>query len=134
MTHHVLSIGGLAEATATSTETIRYYERIGLMPPPGRTEANYRSYGAIHLARLSFIKRARDLGFTLQQVKALLSLAENRNSDCCEVDAIAKDHLATVEAKLADLRALRRELRDLISQCQQGVIAECRIIGALSPL
>lgn len=127
------SIGALAEATDTKVETVRYYERIGLLPEPGRTAGNYRSYGDIHLGRLSFIRRARDLGFTLDQIRTLLSLAESRDSDCCTVDAIAQDHLADIERKIADLRALRRELRDLIGQCQKGAIAECRIIGALSP-
>ncbi len=127
------SIGALAEATATKVETVRYYERIGLLPKPSRTAANYRSYGETHLGRLSFIRRARDLGFTLDSVRTLLGLAESRDSDCCSVDAIAQDHLAEIEQKIADLKALRRELRDLIGQCKKGVIAECKIIGALSP-
>lgn len=127
------SIGALAEATDTKVETVRYYERIGLLPEPGRTSGNYRSYGDTHLGRLSFIRRARDLGFTLDQVRTLLGLAEARDDDCCAVDAIAQNHLEDIERKIADLKALRRELRDLIGQCQKGVIAECRIIGALSP-
>lgn len=127
------SIGALANATDTKVETVRYYERIGLLPKPARTAGNYRSYGDDHLGRLSFIRRSRDLGFTLDQVRALLGLAESRDSDCCEVDAIAQDHLTDIDRKIADLRALRRELRDLIGQCQKGVVAECRIIGALSP-
>ena len=126
-------IGALGEATGTKVETIRYYERIGLLPEPGRTRSNYRSYSEVHLGRLSFIRRARDLGFTLDQIRALLELAESRNSDCRTVDAIAQDHLRDVERKIADLKALRRELRDLIGQCLKGAIAECRIIGALSP-
>jgi DNA-binding transcriptional MerR regulator len=127
------TIGALAEATATKVETVRYYERIGLLPKPGRTSGNYRNYSDTHLARLSFIRRARDLGFTLDQVRALLGLSESHDSDCCEVDEIAQSHLDNIDRKIADLKALRRELRDLIGQCQKGVIAECRIIGALAP-
>lgn len=127
------SIGALAEATSTKVETVRYYERIGLLPEPGRTGGNYRSYDETHLGRLSFIRRARDLGFTLDQVRTLLGLAESRDSDCCTVDAVAQDHLADIERKISDLRALRRELRDLIGQCKRGAISDCRIIGALSP-
>lgn len=130
---HTYSIGALAEATHAKVETVRYYERIGLLPEPERTSGNYRAYTGDHLARLSFIRRARDLGFTLDQVRALLGLADNKNNDCCAVDAMARDHLTDIDRKIADLKALRRELNDLLGQCKQGTIADCRIIGALSP-
>ena len=127
------SIGALAEATDTKVETVRYYERIGLLPEPGRTSGNYRAYSADHLGRLSFIRRARGLGFTLDQIRALLGLADHKDNDCCAVDAMARDHLTDIDRKIADLKALRRELNDLLGQCKQGTIADCRIIGALSP-
>jgi len=127
------SIGALAEATETKVETVRYYERIGLLPEPGRTSGNYRSYSQTHLDRLSFIRRARVLGFTLDQVRALLGLADHKDSDCCAVDAMANEHLAEIDRKIADLKALRRELNSLVSQCKRGTIADCRIISALSP-
>jgi DNA-binding transcriptional MerR regulator len=127
------SIGALATATDTKVETVRYYERIGLLPEPQRTSGNYRSYSGDHLARLSFIRRARDLGFTLDRVRTLLGLADRKDHDCCAVDAIATDHLHDIDRKIADLKALRRELSGLIGQCQRGKIADCRIIGALSP-
>lgn len=130
---HTYSIGALADATDAKVETVRYYERIGLLPEPERTAGNYRAYTGDHLARLSFIRRARDLGFTLDQVRALLGLADNKNNDCCAVDAMARDHLTDIDRKIADLKALRRELNDLLGQCKQGTIADCRIIGALSP-
>lgn len=134
MSDERLTIGDLARTTATKIETIRYYERIGLMPRPPRTGAgNYRSYTDGHLARLSFVRRSRDLGFTLDQIRALLALADQRDRDCEAVDAIARDRLVDVERKIADLTALRRELRDLIGQCRHGTVAECRIIEALSP-
>jgi Cu(I)-responsive transcriptional regulator len=128
-----LSIGDLAKTTDTKVETIRYYERINLLPAPGRTPGNYRSYGPEHLNRLSFIRRARDLGFSLAQVRNLLGLADQRHRSCDAVDAIAREHLAQVERKIADLAALQRELDSIISQCSHGTVAECRIIEALSP-
>lgn len=126
------SIGALASATDTKVETIRYYERIGLLPEPARTSGNYRAYTPGHLDRLSFIRRARALGFTLDQVRALLDLSDRKDNDCCAVDALARDHLTDIDRKIADLKSLRRELNSLLAQCQQGTIADCRIIGALS--
>src|SRR5258707_1183219 len=115
MTQERLAIGDLASATDTKVETIRYYERIGILPAPPRTKSgNYRSYTADHLARLSFVRRSRDLGFTLAQIRALLDLTDQRERDCGAVDAIARAHLAAVERKIADLRALRRELDEII--------------------
>jgi Cu(I)-responsive transcriptional regulator len=129
-----LGIGELARTTGTKVVTIRYYEQIGLMPAPNRTSGNYRAYSDNHLARLSFIRRARDLGFSIEQIKELLSLADQKDQSCEAVDAIAKEHLAEVDRKLADLSALRRELADVIGQCGCGTIAECRIIEALAPM
>jgi Cu(I)-responsive transcriptional regulator len=133
MPTETFTIGDLARTTGTKVETIRYYERIGLLPAPARTSGNYRAYGLAHLGRLSFIRRSRDLGFPLEQVRALLGLADDREQDCAAVDVIARKHLAEVERKITDLTALRRELRDLIGQCSHGTVADCRIIEALSP-
>lgn len=129
-----LNIGELARATATKVETIRYYERIGLLPAPPRTASNYRAYSAVHVGRLSFTRRARDLGFSIDQIRALLDLSDQRERPCEAVDGIARAHLAEVERKLADLTALQRELGSLIGQCQHGTVAECRIIEALAPV
>ena len=128
-----LAIGALGKATGTKTETIRYYERIGLMPPPGRTAGNYRAYGQAQLRRLSFIRRSRELGFPIEAVRELLRLADQKGAECGAVDVIARGHLAEIERKIADLRALRRELRELIGQCGNGTISECRLIEALCP-
>ena len=128
-----LTIGNLAKATDTKVETIRYYERIGLLPAPARTRGNYRSYSPEQLDRLSFIRRARGLGFSLPQVRALLSLSDQRRRSCEAVDTIARKHLTEVDRKIAGLADLRRELNSIISQCGHGTIAECRIIEALSP-
>lgn len=128
-----LTIGDLAKATATKVETIRYYERIGLLPAPDRTPGNYRAYGEAELGRLSFIRRARDLGFPLDQVRALLALADRRDQPCETVDELARAHLVEVERKIADLQALGRELSDMITACGHGTIGDCRIIEALAP-
>ena len=128
-----LGIGDLARATGTTVETIRYYERSGLMPAPPRTSGNYRAYGRDHLGRLSFIRRARGLGFSIEQVRALLALSDQGDRSCEAVDVIAREHLSEVERKLADLAALRRELTALLGQCRRGTVAECRVIEALAP-
>lgn len=126
-------IGELARRTNTKVETIRFYERKGLLPAPERTAGNYRSYGEGHLNRLSFIRRARDLGFTIDQVVALLELADCREISCEAVDSLAEEHVAGIDAKIADLTALRRELAEVIRQCRRGTIADCRILEALTP-
>jgi Cu(I)-responsive transcriptional regulator len=133
MQEATFTIGGLARETATKAETIRYYERINLLPAPERTNGNYRIYSTEHLGRLSFIRRARDLGFSIEQVREILTLADDRNRSCTRVDAIARQHLAEVERKISDLNTMRRELSTIIDQCARNVIADCRIIEALSP-
>jgi Cu(I)-responsive transcriptional regulator len=128
-----LTIGQLAKATGTKVETIRFYEKTGLLPAPARTAGNYRAYAVDHLNRLSFIRRARDLGFPLEQVRELLALADDRTRSCSAIDAIASEHRREVERKIRDLRKLKAELDNLIDQCSCGTVDECRIIEALSP-
>ena len=113
-----MKIGELASATATKVETVRYYEKIGLLAPPARTSANYRAYGKEHLARLSFIRRARDLGFTLEAVRELLTLSDDK---------------ADIERKISDLAALRTELDRVIGSCRRGTVGDCKIIETLGP-
>ncbi|WP_306224449.1 MerR family transcriptional regulator [Bosea beijingensis] len=129
----VLTIGRLSRDTGTKVETIRFYEKSGLLPEPARTEGNYRAYEPSHLDRLRFIRRARVLGFSLEQVRALLSLSDDRARSCAAIDEIAKEHLVEVERKIADLQALRRELNRMVEQCGSGIVADCRIISSLSP-
>ena len=129
---HGKSIGGLAKATGTKVVTIRYYEKIGLLPEPPRTSGNYRTYDASHRERLHFIRRCRDLGFTLEQVRELLNLSKKTDRDCAAVDRLALDHLTEIERKIADLKRLEKELRRLSDCCQGGRIGDCRIIEALS--
>jgi Cu(I)-responsive transcriptional regulator len=124
----------LAKATGTKVVTIRYYEQIGILPEPARTEGNYRAYSHEHMRRLRFIRRCRDLGFTLDQVRELLRLSSQQNQECAEVDRITAQHLAEIEQKITDLKRLAGELRRLSACCQgNGIIADCRIIEALSP-
>lgn len=95
--------------------------------------SNYRSYGSEHLARLSFIRRARDLGFSLEVVRELLTLADDRTESCEAVDGIARSHLSEIDRKIADLSALRRELGRVLDSCSCDTIADCKIIDALAP-
>jgi DNA-binding transcriptional MerR regulator len=128
-----LTIGQLGQATGTKIETIRYYEKIGLLPEPRRTSGNYRCYAAEHLQRLGFIRRARELGFSIEDVRELLKLAAHGEEPCQEVDQLAARHLETTEQKIEALTRLRRELRDTLASCKGGRIAECRVIQALFP-
>lgn len=127
-----LTIGRLATLTGVRVETIRYYEGAGLIASPARTAGNYRSYRDDDVARLRFIRRTRDLGFSLEQVRALLGMAGHGERDCGAVDLIASEHLAEVDRKIADLQALRRELAVVIESCAGGTVGECRIIEAFS--
>ncbi|WP_024587406.1 helix-turn-helix domain-containing protein [Aliihoeflea sp. 2WW] len=134
MNSSTLTIGHLARQTGTKVETIRFYEKSGLLPQPYRTEGNYRAYEQDHLNRLSFIRRARDLGFSLDQIREFLKLADDRSQSCAAVDAIAKEHRKEVERKIQDLIALKSELDRMIDQCGCGLVADCRIIESLSPI
>ena len=128
-----MKIGELANATASNVETVRYYEKIGLLAPPARTSANYRAYSGDHLARLSFIRRARDLGFTLEAVRELLTLSDDKAQSCQAVDGIARVHLTEINRKIGDLTALRAELDRVIGSCRQGTVGDCKIIETLAP-
>jgi Cu(I)-responsive transcriptional regulator len=128
-----MKIGYLAKHTGTKVQTIRYYEEIGLLPAPARSEGNYRTYEASHLRRLSFIRRSRDLGFNLDDIRKMLSLADHSDWPCAAVEAIARDHRAAIERKIADLSALDSELEAIINQCGHSIVAECGILDALAP-
>jgi Cu(I)-responsive transcriptional regulator len=129
-----IGIGELAKRTGTKVVTVRYYEQVGLLPVPSRTVGNYRTYSNEHVRRLQFIRRCRDLGFTLDQIRDLLRLSSRKDGECAEVDRITAHHLIEIEQKISDLKRLARELRRLNNCCQgKGIIADCRIIEALSP-
>jgi DNA-binding transcriptional MerR regulator len=132
MPDKAFTIGALEKATASNIEMIGYYERIGLLPQPARTAGNYRHYQPNHLVRSGLVRRSRELGFSLDAIRGVLRLADEKDRDCAAVDAIARTHVAEIERKIADLTALRRELRDIISQCNHGSISQCRILDALA--
>lgn len=129
-----VNIGELAARTGTTPEAIRYYERVGVLPPPARRgDGRYRRYGRRDIERLAFVRRARELGFSLDEVRELLGLADQPDRPCSEVDRLARAHLAAVNDKLAQLEALRSELERVIGACRGGLaMADCRILAALA--
>lgn len=127
-----LSIGELARRAGCKPETVRYYERIGLLHKALRTEGGQRRYGEAAVRRLTFIRHARDFGFSVEAVRELLEMADHPRMPCHEVDAIAKHHLEEVESRLHRLTALREELRRMVGQCAGGKVESCRIIEVLS--
>lgn len=128
-----MPIGALAERTGVRVETIRYYEQVGLLQPPERTDGNQRRYGRAHLARLAFIKHARDLGFSVEGIRMLLKLSDTPGLGCEEAHSIAAGHLQDVRHKIARLRSLEAELERIASTCAGGVAAcDCAIIDALA--
>jgi len=131
MEHHGIAIGELSRRAGCKIETIRYYERIGLLPTPTR-RGRYRQYGTEDVGRLTFVRRARELGFTLDEVRALLGLAAGGQGACAEVREIAAAHLAEVRAKVADLRAMERVLADAVRRCDAGEVPGCPLIGVLA--
>src|SRR5947209_1814675 len=126
-----IAIGALSKHTGTNIETIRYYERVGLLPAPARSAGGYRLYGIDHLKRLNFVRRARALGFSLAEVRKLLTLADQRRRPCAEVRVVAKTHLEDVKAKIADLRQMARVLKDTVARCETGTGSHCPMIDAL---
>lgn len=132
MTKQDLSIGRVAAATGANVQTIRYYEQIGLMPPPVRTEGGQRRYSDKHIRRLAFIRNARDLGFSVEAIERLLDLANSPDRPCAEVLDVAEAQLAAVRSRMLRLRSLERELTLLVRSCRGGSIRECRIVEALS--
>lgn len=126
------SIGDLAKQSGVKVVTIRYYEQIGLLPLSERTAGNYRAYSQDHLDRLCFVRRCRDLGFSLEEVRNLLRLSETDESNCSDVCQMAEEHLHEVERKIADLSRLADELRSISASCNgKRPMADCRIIAAL---
>ena len=126
-----LAIGALSERTGCKVETIRFYEQEGLLPAPPRSPGGYRLYGNDHLKRLTFIRRARKLGFSVDEVRKLLKLADERKRPCAEVRVMAGAHLEDVRVKIADLRAMERVLRETVARRADGRRADCPLIEAL---
>jgi MerR family mercuric resistance operon transcriptional regulator len=126
-----LGIGALSKRSGCHIETIRYYERIGLMPHPTRTAGGHRLYGEGQARRLGFIRRTRELGFTLDQVRTLLRLVDGGRYTCAQVKRITVHHLDEVRGKVADLRKIERVLERMVAQCEGGTVPQCPVIDAL---
>ncbi len=125
-----IAIGELSRRTNVNIETIRYYEKIKLLPLPPRTRSGRRVYGRVEARTLAFVRRARELGFTLDEIRALLRLVE-RGYSCGEVQKLTRHHLATVSQKITDLRRIERILRKTSEHCAGGSVPECPIIDVL---
>jgi MerR family transcriptional regulator, mercuric resistance operon regulatory protein len=121
----------LARRTGANLETVRYYEKAGLLPAPPRTANGYRSYDTVHERRLGFVLRARELGFSLEEVRALLRLVDERDQPCAEASRLAATHLSDVRAKIADLRRMERVLKDVVAECGDGSRPDCPLIETL---
>jgi DNA-binding transcriptional MerR regulator len=127
-----ISIGELARRAGVKAPTIRYYEQAGLLPVPARTQGQQRRYGQVAIARLNFIRHARELGFEAAAVRELLALSEQPDRPCAEVDSIARHHVEDIDRRIARLVALRRELQRSLDLCRHGRVGECRVIEALA--
>lgn len=126
-----LTIGELSKKTQCKVPTIRYFEDIGLLPPPSRTSGNQRRYEPEHVRRLVFIQHCRELGFQQNTVRDLLNLIENPSQNCEAVTSIARTRLEDVNRRITRLSALKDELERMIEDCKGGEIADCQIIGSL---
>ncbi len=125
-------IGTLSAATGCNIETIRYYERIGLMPAPPRNEGRQRIYDAGHLKRLTFVRRGRELGFSLDEIRALLGLVRGGDLSCADVKTMTEQHVTDIRRKVKDLKMLERVLTELAAKCRGNAVPDCPILDALS--
>jgi len=128
------TIGQLSKLTDVNIETIRYYEKIGIIPHPPRNSSGYRIYSSPHLERLSFVRRSRELGFSQPEVRKLLELVDEHTYTCAEVREMTVRHLSTVRDKIKDLRKLEKALANMVSGCEGGDIPDCPIVDILSAL
>jgi len=126
-----MMIGAMSKATGCNIETIRYYERVGILPSPPRTSGGHRDYDNQHLKRLNFVRRSRELGFSLDEIRQMLRLVEGGDVTCTQVHAMASEHLADVQSKIADLTRMERTLQDTTAKCAGGTTPDCPIIDVL---
>ena len=127
----LLTRGALAAQTGCNIETIRYYEQIGILPPPPRSQGGHRLYGESLAKRLNFVRRSRDLGFTLEEIRELLHLVDGGNYTCAQVETLAHEHVQDIHRKIGDLKKLKAVLEGMVSECSGGKVPECPIIDAL---
>ena len=132
MSSQSLSIGKASDHSGVKVPTIRYYEQIGLLPAPSRTDGNRRFYDEADLRRLTFIRHARELGFEIEAIRTLLTLQDKPDQSCASADVVARARLADVNQRLASLSALKAELERMVLGCSHGKVAECRVIEVLA--
>jgi DNA-binding transcriptional MerR regulator len=125
-------IGEVARQTGIKVPTIRFYEQIGLLPAPARSEGNRRCYRESDVRRLAFVRHARELGFEVGAIRTLLALQDQPEISCGQIDALVGDHLAAVDDKINRLVALRKELQQILACCKGGRVAECRVIESIA--
>ena len=126
-----MSIGALSKDAGVHIETIRYYERESILPKARRTQGGHRFYREADVRRLAFIRRSRDLGFTIKEIRSLLSLVDNGDYTCAQIHDLTVQHVDEVKKKVADLRKMEQVLSAMVAQCNRGAIPECPIIDAL---
>jgi DNA-binding transcriptional MerR regulator len=126
------SIGELASRTGVKVPTIRYYEQIGLLDRPARTQGNQRRYDETALQRLRFVAHARDMGFPMPSVKTMLRIARYREAPCADLDKVVGERLVEVDARIAKLSALRSELAAMLADHHHGTVADCRVLEVLA--
>mgnify|MGYP002009072061 CR=1 FL=1 len=131
MSASVLTIGKLAAGAGVNLETVRYYEGIGLMLKPGRTRGGHRSYDPEHLERLRFIRRSRELGFGVDAIRKLIALSEPGLQACAQIRDLASEHVAGIDARIADLQRLRGVLQQAVDACEAGRRIHCPVIAEL---
>lgn len=136
-----MKIGELAQKAGCQVETVRYYEREGLLPAPARSEGNYRLYGAQHLERLVFIRNCRTLDMTLEEIKQLLALRDLPHESCAGINSLVDEHIEHVEARISSLMALREQLTELRDRCNGpqeaedcGILRQLNVSGGVQPL
>ena len=127
-----LSIGELDDRAGCTVQIMRHYEKIGLLPETRRTSGNWRIYSEDQASRLVFIRHSRELGFSLDDIRQLLSFSDQPDQSCEKVDAIAREHLHGVQERLSRLRSMEKELKRMVQECSGGKVAECRIIEVLA--
>ena len=127
-----MTIGRLSKAAGVKVTTVRYYESVGLMGEPQRSDSGQRQYGDEAVQRLSFIRHARDLGFPMDDIRDLIELQTRPDQNCADVDAIARRQLADVQKRLAQLEALKVELTQMIKRCRGGKVGKCRVLATLN--
>lgn len=129
--HTVFAIWEMSRHTGVNIETVRYYEKIGLMPKPLRSEGGNRLYNSVQLQRLFFIKRCREIGFSQSEIRTLLTMVDQQDVSCSEVHSVTTSHVTNIRQKIKDLRKLEKVLTQMANECSRGDVPECPIIEAL---